>query len=212
MSEHVILLHGIWMRSVTLVPMARRLRAMGYTVEAIDYASVFGEMPTAVTRVRERMLASDAETVHLVGHSLGGLVAVEAVRDPRELPPGRVVCLGPPLRGSATARRLARIPGGTWLMGRGARPLMDGLADWTGAREVGVIGGNVPVGLGVAIRALGVPSDGTVALEETRLPGINGHCIVAASHTGLPFSSEVAGLTADFLRDGHFALDRGRLR
>ena len=48
------------------------------------------------------------------------------------------------------------------------------------------------------------PSDGTVALWETRLPGLAAHAQVHASHTGLLFSREVAGLVAGFLRDGRF--------
>ena len=208
MSEHIILLHGIWMRGITLHPLARRLRGAGYEVETLDYASVSGGIDPAATRLRKRMRAIDAEVVHLVGHSLGALVALEAVRDARELPPGRIVCLGPPLRGSAAARGLARMPGGRWLMGLSADALVDGIGAWTGARSVGVIAGNLPFGLGAAIGALTWPHDGTVAVEETRLPGIADHRTIATSHSGLLFSSAVAALTVGFLRAGRFALAR----
>ena len=43
-----------------------------------------------------------AGPVALVGHSLGGLVALEALRRQPDLPVSRVVCLGSPLRGSGT--------------------------------------------------------------------------------------------------------------
>jgi hypothetical protein len=46
--------------------------------------------------------------------------------------------------------------------------------------------------------------DGTVAVEETIVPGLAGHCVVETSHTGLLFSAEVARLTANFLRKGSF--------
>ncbi|MEP7043257.1 MAG: alpha/beta fold hydrolase [Dokdonella sp.] len=204
-GEHVILLHGIWMRGITLAYLSRRLHQAGYGVESMDYASVFTGFAPAVERLRERMLEIDATAVHLVGHSLGALVALEAARGLRALPRGRVVCLGPPLRGSAVARGLAALPGGRWLMGHSVDPLLDGVDAWRGSRRVGVIAGKLPFGLGVTLGALTAPHDGTVAVAETVLPGIADHRTVAASHTGMLLSSEVADLTIDFLRDGCFA-------
>lgn len=203
--EHVILLHGIWMRGITLLPLARRLRGAGYSVETIDYASVFRGVAPAVEALRERMRAADAAAVHLVGHSLGGIVALEATRGVRGLPKGRIVSLGSPLRGSAVARGLASVPGGKLLLGHSAEPLLDGLDDWRGSRKVGVIAGRMPFGLGVSIGALSAPHDGTVSVSETRLRGIADHVTVAASHTGLLFSAEVADLTIAFLRDARFS-------
>lgn len=204
MTEHVILLHGVWMRGLTLLSLARRLRLAGFGVEVFDYPSVFGSVDAACERVRARMRASDAERVHLVGHSLGGLVALEATRGTHVLPNGSIVCLGPPLRGSAVARGLAGLPGGHWLLGQSRTTLVDGVQTWDGSRPVGVIAGRLPFGLGVTVGALAGPHDGTVAVEETHLEGVADHCTVDATHTGLVFSSAVAGLVTGFLRDGRF--------
>lgn len=204
MTEHVILFHGIWMRGITLWPLARRLRGAGYEVETFEYASVFGGIEPVIAQVRARLRAIEASKVHLVGHSLGALVALEAVRGVRKLPRGHVVCIGSPLRGSAVARGLAGVPGGRWLLGHCADPLLEGIDGWSSERRVGVIAGRLPFGLGAVIGALESPHDGTVAVAETRLPGIADHRTVAASHTGLLFSSQVADLTLDFLRDGRF--------
>ncbi len=202
--EHVILLHGIWMRGITLLPLARRLRHAGYSVETIDYASVFRGIGPAVEALRERMRSADSGAVHLVGHSLGSLVALEAARGVRGLPKGRIVCIGSPLRGSAVARTLASVPGGRLLLGQSAPPLLSGLDAWKSARAVGVIAGRLPFGLGVTIGPLSAPHDGTVSVSETRLAGIADHVVVDASHTGLLFSGEVADLTVNFLRDARF--------
>ncbi|HEY6544907.1 MAG TPA: alpha/beta hydrolase [Dokdonella sp.] len=206
-NQHVILLHGIWMRGITLQLLARRVRAAGYTVETVDYASVFRGIAPAVEDLRARMRAREADAVHLVGHSLGSLVALEATRGERGLPDGRVVCLGPPLRGSAVARGLAAIPGGKLLLGQSAEPLLAGIEEWHGSRRVGVIAGRLPYGLGVAVGGLASPHDGTVSVEETQLPGIADHRTVAASHTGLLFSHQVAALTVGFLDAGRFACE-----
>lgn len=204
MKEHVILLHGVWMRGVTLLALARRLRQAGFEVEVLDYASVFGRIDATCERVRARMRAIEADCVHLVGHSLGGLVALESVRGRDDLPRGSVVCIGPPLRGSAVARLLSGVPGGRWLLGQNRETLVRGIERWDGSRPVGVIAGRMPFGLGISIGALASPHDGTVAVEETRLEGLADHCIVAASHTGLVLSASVAELAARFLRSGRF--------
>jgi hypothetical protein len=143
--------------------------------------------------------------VHLVGHSLGGLLALRACLDADELPPGRIVCLGSPLKGSAAARAFARLwSGGEALLGHNRELLELGLEAWKGPREVGVIAGCMPIGLGAMLSPITGEHDGTVAVEETIVPGLAGHCVVETSHTGLLFSAEVARLTANFLREGSF--------
>jgi pimeloyl-ACP methyl ester carboxylesterase len=205
MTEHVILLHGVWMRGLTLFSLARRLRAAGYTVDVFDYASVFGDTTRTCERLRTRMREAAADRVHLVGHSLGGVVALEATRRMRDLPRGSIVCLGPPLKGSSIARLLAHFPVGRWMLGSNRNTLVAGVERWDGSRPVGVVAGQMPFGLGITIGALAAPHDGTVTVEETRLGGLADHCTVDATHTGLLFSSDVADLTVGFLRNGRFA-------
>ena len=204
MTEHVILLHGVWMRGLTLLSLARRLRVAGFGVEVFDYASVFGPLDATCERLRTRMREAAADRVHLVGHSLGGIVALEATRRARDLPHGNIVCLGPPLGGSSVARVLAGVPGGRWLLGANRDALVDGVERWDRSRPVGVVAGQLPFGLGISIGALAAPHDGTVAVAETQLDGLADHCTVSATHTGLLFSSAVADLTVGFLRAGRF--------
>jgi hypothetical protein len=47
-------------------------------------------------------------------------------------------------------------------------------------------------------------SDGTIYVDETRIPGMKEHLVLHVSHTGLPFSAAVAKQTAAFLRSGRF--------
>jgi len=88
------------------------------------------------------------------------------------LPPGRIVLLGSPLRGSRTAHNLARLPFGKRIMGWAWPKNCSGRAGGTGmARVIGVIAGDLGVGLGRLVGTLGVPSDGTILVEETELDG-----------------------------------------
>ncbi len=204
MTPSVLLLHGIWNARAWVGPLAWRLRARGFRVDTFGYSSVFGGPDVAVPQLLKRLQGSGP--VSLVGHSLGGLVALEALRQQPDLPVSRVVCLGSPLRGSGTARSLAD-HGWAMALGRSGELLLDGLPAWEGRAQVGLIAGSVPHGLGSLLGAIGAASDGTVALDETRLPGLADHCVVAASHSGLVFSLEAARQTAAFLRDGRFRHD-----
>ena len=78
--EHVVLLHGLWMRGFTLMSLRRRL-------EAPVFPSICSTT-RACCRIRcraskncSRITAGRrAEKVHFVGHSLGGLLALQTLR------------------------------------------------------------------------------------------------------------------------------------
>jgi pimeloyl-ACP methyl ester carboxylesterase len=206
MTEHIILLHGLWMRGFALGLLHRRLMEDGFRVHRFDYMSVAATQEHILKRLRAGMADCSPETVHLVGHSLGGLLALQACLEPGELPPGRIVCLGSPLKGSTAARAFASWGGrgGEVLLGHNRQLLERGLDAWKGPREVGVIAGRMPIGLGAMLGHIAGEHDGTVAVEETIVPGLTGHCVVETSHTGLLLSAEVARLTTRFLREGRF--------
>jgi pimeloyl-ACP methyl ester carboxylesterase len=205
MTDHIILLHGLWMRGFALGVLHRRLIADGFRVHRFDYMSVAATQQRILGRIQADMSEHAPDTVHLVGHSLGGLLALRACREAQDLPPGRIVCLGSPLKGSAAARAFASWGrGGEALLGHNRTLLEEGFERWDGPREVGMVAGRMPIGLGAMLGHIEGEHDGTVAVEETCLPGLSGHCIVETSHTGLLLSAEVARLTTSFLRRGQF--------
>ena len=204
MTEPVILLHGLWLRGATLGVFAQRLHAAGFAPETFDYASVQGNAEEAVDKLADRIRALDSPRVHLVGHSMGGLIALATLRAQPQLTAGRVVCLGAPLKGSAAARGLGQWPMGAAMLGRSAALLGQGFERWDGPHEVGMIAGRLPIGLGFVFGGFSGPHDGTVSVEETRLPGLTDHIVIAAAHTGLAWTTEAAQHAIAFLREGHF--------
>ena len=200
MSRRVVLLHGLWMPGLAMRWFAARLEARGFATDIFSYASVSGGPDAAVPRLVQ-WLRAEAD---IVAHSLGGLIALQALCDAPELPVRRVVCLGSPLKGSGAAAGLLHVPLSALMLGRSAELLQRGFACWEGRAQVGVIAGRVPLGLGSLFGHFDGDHDGTVAVAETRLDGLADHVVVPASHSGLLFSPEAADQAAAFLRDGRF--------
>lgn len=211
MAELVVCLHGWWMptREVALVR-SRLQQNHGFDARLFGYPSVRRTLDESAHSLIEFLRSLDADRVHLVGHSLGGIVALRALALAPNLPGGRVVCLGSPLCGSKAAQSLHRSGWGRLLLGK-ALPdatLRQSTVAWASSvvvqREVGVIAGNAAAGLGRLFARFDEPNDGTVAVAETRLPGITDHLVLDVSHTGMVFSKPVVGQTAAFLSDGTF--------
>jgi pimeloyl-ACP methyl ester carboxylesterase len=204
--DRVILLHGVWMVGATMRWLSSRLREAGFAPEILGYHSIVGGPRAAVPALLQRL--RDGGPAHLVGHSLGGLVAVQALAEGGDaLPVGRVLCLGTPLCGSRAAAVLAGNPLTALYLGRSAGLLRQGCATWPAGREVGMLAGCVPRGFGALLARFEGDHDGTVSVEETRAPGLADHMVVEASHTGLLLSRPAAEQAAHFLRTGRFHRD-----
>jgi hypothetical protein len=208
-STVVVYVHGLWLSGNEAGILLRRLaRQMNAKTRAFSYASMTSSISDSARALATFLRDQRADTLHLVGHSLGGLVILKLFEngEDEQLPPGRIVLLGSPLNGSRAAQNLARVPFGRIIMGRGVREDLLTARErcWTGQRELGVIAGSVGIGLGRLVGVHGAPSDGTIFVEETRLPGILDHLVLRVSHTALPYSSTVARQTAAFLSDGNF--------
>ena len=202
-APNVLLVHGIWNARHWLAPFALRLRREGLAPQLFGYPSILAGPEAGAERLVEHLRRHP--TPLLVGHSLGGLVILEALRRAPDLPVERVVCLGSPLNGSRVAAAMGGRAGLSWALGRSRDLLVRGCPPWAGRAEVGVVAGDHARGVGGLFATMPAPSDGTVALSETRLPGIADHCVVPASHTGLVLSAEAARRAARFLRHGRFA-------
>lgn len=200
--ERIILLPGLWLPGISLTVLQKRLEHAGFGVETLDYPSVTTPLEDTLANLRSRMQAYP-EGVHLVGHSLGGMLAMLASRDVEDLPPGRIVCLASPVTGSAIAHELGD-NGGAWMLGHSRRLLEEGIPRWDSARQLGMVAGHATMGLGKVVGHIDGDSDGTVALAETQIPGLTDHCTVNANHTGIVFSREAATQTVLFLHHGRF--------
>ncbi|MEO5702676.1 MAG: alpha/beta hydrolase [Gammaproteobacteria bacterium] len=205
MKEIVVVVHGLWMTGIDMLLLRRRLRRCGYEVVQFTYPTMRNSIDANAARLHEftRTFNQDA-TIHFVGHSLGGLVILRLFQDFPERHSGRIVLLGTPCAGSHVAHRLSQYLG-RWLFGRSLdQGLLSDIHRWNGGRELGVIAGSLRMGGGLIVRDLPRPNDGTVAVQETYLPGMTEHIILPVSHTGLLFSETVARQLCAFLKTGCF--------
>ena len=120
--------------------------------------------------------------------------------------PGRIVAIGCPFQGSWVGKKLNHWGLGRWMLGHSRHAVQSGdRPDWNLDRDLGVIAGNRAIGLGRLFPGMPQPSDGTVALDETRLPGATEHLTLPWSHSTLLLAPVTARATCAFLRHGSFA-------
>jgi pimeloyl-ACP methyl ester carboxylesterase len=192
-----------------LVLRRRLTRDSGLTTHAFHYRSIAGSMSEIAVRLAEFVRGLNAERVHFVGHSLGGLVIYRTLEHVTDLPPGRVVFLGTPSVASAAAVGAAqRLASASKLLGRcvAEELLTEQSRRWEIDRQLGIIAGTRPVGLGQFFTTMDGENDGTVAVSEARLPGATDFLTMPVGHMGLLMSARVARETTQFLKEGRFSL------
>ncbi len=206
----VILVHGLWMNAPSLLPLAKRLEGQGYRVQRHGYASCRKSLDENALDLAEIIRRTRAVgQVHLLGHSLGGLVALSAILaagPPHGVAAMRLVMLGSPFAGShcvntlSHSSLLAPVFGRTlpeWL----ARP-RPRLPEWL---EVGVIAGRHCLGLGhVFVPSLREPNDGVVSVTETVVPGCRDTLCLDVSHMGMLLSGPCVRQAEYFFETGRF--------
>jgi pimeloyl-ACP methyl ester carboxylesterase len=203
-SGRVVLVHGLWMNGLAMLPLARRLERCGFAVTRHGYQSVRRGLRENARRLAAVCEKSGAH-LNLVGHSLGGLLIMTMLREHPQLKVHRVVLLGSPYANSAAAQGMARFATSRGLLGRTIQdwlrharpPVPDGV-------ELGVIAGDVSIGLGRLFAHLPKPNDGVVILDETHVPGAADSIVLHTSHSAMLVSPAVAHAACAFLKNGSF--------
>jgi hypothetical protein len=144
-------------------------------------------------------------------------VIVRHLHDPR-LAWQRIVMLAPPNRGSRLAATMQTNPLFRWFYGPAGAELADA-SQWpappapfaviAGTRRLSLT--NVTSWTAGRLFPAGVANDGTVAVDETRLPGMTAFAEVDATHTWIMNAPRVHALVAEYLCTGAFDENRGLL-
>lgn len=205
--EAVVLVHGLWMTGVDMLLLRKRLGDCGYRVYQFSYPTVQVNLAANARTLAAFVRAIPEQTIHLVGHSLGGLVIRCLLDQFTDLKPGRVVTLATPHNGSHTAHRVARSGWLRRILGASLPALVGSVPPWNGQREMGSLAGRLGIGIGWFFRDLPRPNDGTVAVVETELAGMSDHRVLGVSHMGMLVAPSAAHQVCYFLQHGRFDHD-----
>ncbi|MGZ8427994.1 MAG: esterase/lipase family protein [Candidatus Deferrimicrobiaceae bacterium] len=196
-TDAVVLLHGLGGKDWNLRYLGRRFDRSGLAVRYHHYPSRTGNLEEIARGLAETVTRTEGRKVHLLGHSLGGIVIAKMLETTPPANVGRVAFLGCPIGGSAAITALSGNRFGRRLLGPVAR---EGIVERRPRapvdRELLVVAGTLPMGIGL-LTGLPRPHDGWVQVSETRIEGAR-LVTSRAFHFGLLFSRNVADLLCAF--------------
>lgn len=205
-SEWIILVPGLGPGGAEMLPLLYRLRRRGYKVRLFWHFPWIDTLEhKAIALQRFISTPPTHARLHLVGHSLGGLIILRMLQDyiPQSL--RRIVTMGTPHLGSTAVNRVNKHPFGHLLVGPALSEACDAepLSIPTHC-ELGTLAGKR------ALRKLATflghrrANDTMVAEAETRHPNAVDHVLLSASHAGMLVSPEVDRQIVHFLANGRF--------
>lgn len=210
--EYVILLHGLARTKDSMSKLENYLAQNSYTVINTGYPSTREPVEIIADKYLAHMIdqctENGAEKIHIVTHSLGGIVTRQYLQD-HSLPEGsRIVMISPPNKGSELADAFRDWFIYKWLNGPagqvlGTEPesLPNSFKPVEG--EIGVITGDSTWN---PVYSWLIPGedDGKVSVERAKLAEMKDFLVVPSSHSFIMRHPEVLRQVVFFLQNGVF--------
>ena len=214
-NEYVILLHGMARTKFSMGKLESRLSGQGYQVINDGYPSTRKPVEKIASEYLGPMVskckAAGAKKIHIVTHSLGGIVTRLYLQD-HALPKGsRIVMISPPNQGSELADALHHLWPYKWLNGPAGQELGTEPESLPNSlkpldAEIGIITGNRSFN---PLFSWLIPGedDGKVSVERAKLAEMTDFLVVPSSHTFIMRHPDVLDQTVSFLKNGKFDRD-----
>lgn len=210
-AETVIVVHGLGRTPASMSVLEYRLESAGYRVVSFGYPSRSEPIEALVELLAEeveRCCAAEAESVHFVTHSMGGILVRSYLADRPHPHRGRVVMLAPPSHGSELIDAFEDSPLLRLIVGPAGAELGTDSTDLAPRLPpvrftLGVITGDLSINP-FASRIIPGPDDGKVGVESARVEGEADFLVLPATHTFIMNRTDAADATIHFLETGRF--------
>ncbi|MEM8801410.1 MAG: alpha/beta fold hydrolase [Pseudomonadota bacterium] len=210
-AECVVLLHGLARSEWSMEIMAYSLRRDGYETVNVSYPSTDEDISDlAETTFPDAIAECGDQKIHIVTHSMGGILTRFWLETHDIDNLGRVVMLAPPNQGSELVDALGNLAAFRWMNGPAGLQLgTEGLPTELGPVEfdLGVIAGNQTINPVTSYIVEG-DDDGKVSVESTKVEGMSDHIVLPVTHTYIMMSPAVISQVKSYLGTGAFARRR----
>ena len=209
-NETVVLLHGLARSSKAMNKMSKQLTAEGYYVINHDYPSTSATIDKLTADIFQSLepQLNNAQKVHFVTHSMGGIILRDYLEDHTLPNLGRVVMLAPPSRGSEVTDKLGDVFLYKWINGPAGNQLGTGtnshpLRLKAPEFELGIIAGDRSINPILSLLIPG-PDDGKVALKRVKPETYSDYLQLHTTHATMIWNKEVIKQTIHFIEEGAF--------
>lgn len=209
-QETVVLLHGLARSSRAMNKIEKELTRQGYHVINHDYPSRTDTIDHLTENIFSQLAPqlADADVVHFVTHSMGGIILRYHLEDHTMPNLGRVVMLAPPSRGSEVPDKLGSLKPFQWLNGPAGNQLGTGtnsqpLRLSAPEFELGIIAGDRTINPILSMLIPG-PDDGKVAVARVKPETYTDFILMHVTHPCMVRNRNVIRKTIQFLQQGSF--------
>jgi len=208
-DECVILLHGLGDGKISMLKLEKAISEAGFDTYNVGYPAFGKKIENIAEDELEQAIKSVSgyKKIHIVCHSMGGLITRYYLKN-HELPLGsRIVMLSPPNNGSEVAdyfedsKIYHLFYGDVGLQLTTDNEIFLKLPKLN--YEVGVIAGDESTNPFFSMLLPG-KDDGRVAVESTFLPEMIDFVIISTTHLFIKYNEEATKQTIYFLKNGKF--------
>ena len=207
----VILIHGLGRLKSSMTKLEKAFTNADFDVVNWSYSSTKLNITDIAHNLYDifKINAKNHNKVYFVTHSLGGIVVRRMMAIFKINNLDGIVMIAPPNNASAFARWILKYPIIKTIMGPAGQELMgkkhiekicavpkSGVMIIAGTKSFSINNPNSWISQSV----LEKPHDGTVTIEETKLPDMEKFITVKASHTFIASNSDVIRETVEFLK------------
>ena len=209
-NETVVLIHGLARSSKSMDKMERILSADGYRVINVDYDSNSAPIETLTAQIFEEITPqlNPEQPLHIVTHSMGGIITRLYLTDHKLPQLQNVVMLAPPSKGSEVTDKLHKNFIYRWLNGPAGNQLTTDNTSLPNQLpppdfNLGIIGGDRSINIILSCLIPG-PDDGKVSVNRVNTQGASDFLLLHVTHACMMWNKSVIRQTRHFLEHGRF--------